>query len=185
MPPNWKQFAYNLFENIYIFSKLVVGTAGIRIITWCPLKIQTLSIPRRTVSMPFEVFDKKAATASKSPMVTIQKQGSFSLNRAAYKLIEEPEAVELLFDRAKQLIGFRPASPDSPRSYPVRPQGKSGATLMIAGQAFTKYYKLDTSVARRYSAKVTDGILVVDLKGESVDVTGPRSAMKSRLGKEQ
>lgn len=134
--------------------------------------------------MPFEVFDKKAATASKSPMITIQKQGSFSLNRAAYKLIGEPEAVELLFDRDEQLVGFQAASADSPRAYPIRPQGKSGATLMIAGQAFTKYYELDTSVARRYSAKETDGILILDLKSESVDVTGPRAAMKSRLGKE-
>ncbi len=132
--------------------------------------------------MPFEVFDRKAATASKNPMVSIQKQGSFSLNKAAYQLLGEPETVELLFDSEEQRIGFRPVSPNSPRAYPVRPQGKSAATFMIAGQAFTKYYDIDTSVARRYSVEMQDGILVIDLKSESTVVTGPRAAMKSRLG---
>ena len=133
--------------------------------------------------MPFEVFDKRAATASKNPMVSIQKQGSFSLNRAAYKLMGEPETVELLFDAGEKLIGFREAAANSPRAYPVRPQGKNAATFMIAGQAFTKYYDIDTSTARRYSVEMQDGILILDLKGESTVVTGPRAAMKSRLGR--
>jgi hypothetical protein len=132
--------------------------------------------------MPFEVFDKRAATASKNPMLTIQKTGAFSLNRAAYKLLGEPETVELLFDREEKLIGFRAVSPTSPRAYPVRPQGKNNATFMIAGQAFTKHYDVDTTTARRYAVQMRDGILVLDLKSESVDVTGPRAAMKSRLG---
>jgi hypothetical protein len=132
--------------------------------------------------MPFEVFDKRAATASKNPMVTIQKSGSFSLNRAAHKLLGEPETVELLFDREEKLVGFRAVSSTSPRAYPVRPQGKNAATFMIAGQAFAKYYDLDTTTARRYSVEMRNEILVLDLKSESVDVTGPRAAMKSRLG---
>jgi hypothetical protein len=132
--------------------------------------------------MPFEIWDKRAATASKNPMVTIQKTGSFSLNRAAYKLLGEPETVELLFDREQSLVGFRAVSPTSPRAYPVRPQGKNAATFMIAGQAFARYYGLDTTTARRYSVEMRDGILVLDLKSESIDVTGPRAATKSRLG---
>jgi hypothetical protein len=132
--------------------------------------------------MPFEVFDRKAATASKNPMISIQKQGSFSLNRAAYKLLGEPEHVELLYDPEEKLIGFREVSDNSPRAYPVRPQGESAATLMIAGQAFTKYYGIDTSLARRYSVEMVDNILVLDLKGESTVVTGPRAAVKSRQG---
>jgi hypothetical protein len=53
---------------------------------------------------------------------------------------------------------------------------------MVAGQAFAKYNELDVSTARRYGVKVDeDGILVLDLKGPSIDVTGPRATMKSRL----
>ncbi len=132
--------------------------------------------------MGFEVFDKRAATSSKTPMVTIQKGGHFSLNRAAYEAVGTPEAVELLYDREEKLIGFRPASPDLPRAYPVKSLGTNATGRLVAGQAFCKYYDIDASVARRYTVEMQDGILVLDLKGESNIVTGPRAAMKSRLG---
>jgi hypothetical protein len=126
--------------------------------------------------VPFEVFDKRSAAATKSPMATIQRGGSFSLNKAAQELMGSPEAVELLYDLDEKLIGFRPVEPTSPRAFPVRPQGKNASTYMIAGRAFSKYYKLDASQARRYAVKMANGILVLDLNSESVDVTGPRAA---------
>ena len=132
--------------------------------------------------MPFEVFDKRASTSSRTPMVTIQKGGQFSLNKAAYDAMDSPDYVELLYDREETLIGFRPTSPTSPRAYPVKLQSKNSVGRAVAGQAFTKYYGLDTTIARRYPVKIKDGVLVLDLKGESVVVTGPRAAMKSRLG---
>lgn len=131
--------------------------------------------------MPFEVFDKRAATSSKNPLVTIQKGGYFSLNKAAYKALGEPETVELLFNREEKLIGFRPVASDSPRGFPVRPQGERASTYMVTGRAFSKYYEIDSSIARRYGVEMQDGILVLNLKSPSVDVTGPRAAMKSRL----
>lgn len=134
--------------------------------------------------MPFETFDKRSATSNKQPMVTITRGGPFSMNRAAQEAMGSPEYVELLYDRADKLIGFRPSSEDNPRAFPVRSQGKNAATFVVAGQAFAKHYELDTSVARRYSVawKKNEGILVLDLKSDSVDVTGPRAAMKSRFG---
>ena len=132
--------------------------------------------------MPWQVFDKRAATASKNPLVTIQRGGHFSLNKAAYQAMGEPETVELLFDREEGLIGFRPVDATNPRGFPVRPQGKnSPTTFMVAGQAFAKHYEIDASTARRYGVEMKDGILILDLNSESVDVTGPRSAMRSRL----
>ncbi len=133
-------------------------------------------------AMEFETFDKRAATTNKNPMVTIQRGGHFSLNKAAYLAMGEPETVELLFSRPNKVIGFRPVTPTSPRGFPVKPQGKnSPTTFMVAGQAFAKNYELDVSTARRYGVEIKNGILMLDLKGPSIDVTGPRSAMKSRL----
>jgi hypothetical protein len=124
--------------------------------------------------MPFEVFDKRTAAVSKSPFVTVQKNnGPLSMNRPAYELMDKPEAVELLFDREEQLIGFHPVPITSPKAFPVRPQGKNSATLMVAGQSFTKHYGIDTRVARRYPVEMRDDVLVVDLKGESVEVRSP------------
>src|SRR5215211_4800491 len=105
--------------------------------------------------MPFEVFDKRAAKASKSPLVTIQRGGHFSLNKAAFEEMGKPETVELLFDREKRLVGFRPVDATNPRGFPVRPQGRSApTTFMVAGQAFAKHYELDASIARRYGVKM-------------------------------
>ena len=132
--------------------------------------------------MPFEVFDKRAATAVKTPMVTVQKGGMFSLNQAAYKAAGEPEAVELLYDPENRMVGFRPTDPTRPRAFFVRPQGKNSATYTVAGRAFTQHYEIDTSKALRYAAIMQDDTLVVELNSESVDVTGPRTAMKSRYG---
>lgn len=132
--------------------------------------------------MPFEVFNKRAAMSSKIPMVTIQKDGEFSMNKAAFDAIGEPEAVELLYDSEEELIAFRPAPAEKPLAFPVKPQGRNSPGRQVAGKAFARYYELDVSVARRYSVRVQDGMLVVDLKSDSAVVTGPRAAMKSRLG---
>ena|SRR5215208_509046 len=132
--------------------------------------------------MPFEVFDSKSAGATKNPMVTIQKDGPFSLNRAAYELIGSPEAVELLFDRENQLIGFRPTASDNPRAFVPRPQGPNASTVMIAGRRFAQHYELDVSKARRYPVEKRDDILILDLSADSVVVTGPRTGMKGRTG---
>ncbi|MDP9439369.1 MAG: hypothetical protein M3P49_11590 [Actinomycetota bacterium] len=129
--------------------------------------------------MGFETFDKRAATASKSPMVTIQRGGAFSLNEAARQLIGSPEAVELLYDRESQLIGFRPVALTSPRAFPVRPQGQNAKTYMVAGKMFAKHYQLDVSRARRYAVEASNGLLVLDLNSDSVDVTGPRAVAEN------
>lgn len=133
--------------------------------------------------MPWEVFDKRSAAASKAPFVTVQKNnGPLSLNKAAYELIGEPDAFELLYDKENERIGFRPVPITSPKAFPVRAQGANSATLVVAGQSFTKHYGIDTTVARRYPAQVVDGVLVLDLKGESVDVSSARGRASAAQG---
>jgi hypothetical protein len=125
--------------------------------------------------MAFEVYDKRRASASKHPYVTMQRRGPFSFNRAAYELMGSPEAIELLYDRDEERIGFRPASPDRPQAFPVRAQGKNSVTHIVAGQSFANHYGLDVSVARRYPVRMEGEILVLDLRGDSVEATGPRA----------
>ncbi len=129
--------------------------------------------------MPFEEFDKRAAVASKSPFVTIQRKGIFSMNQAAYLLMGSPEAVTLMFDSEERLVGFKPTTTSSPRAFPVRPQ-QNGVTYVVTGQAFSKHYGIDTSVARRYGVETRDNILVLDLNSESTDATGPRARSRNR-----
>ena len=130
--------------------------------------------------MPFEEFDKRSAGLTKSPFVTIQRKGPFSMNKAAYALAGEPQAVSLFYDPEEQLIGFKPRPPDYPRAFPVRPQGATSSTYVIAGHAFSQHYGIDTSVARRYAVEMRDDMLVLDLKSTSIDATGPRLKHRDR-----
>lgn len=125
----------------------------------------------------WEVFDKRAAVSTKSPMVTIQRKGLLSLNRAAVEALGQPDTVELLFDAEENMVGLRPAEPTSPRSYPLRSQS-NGSTYLVAGTAFTNHYGIDTSVARRYAASMIGPVLAVDLKQDAAIVTGPRARPK-------
>lgn len=132
--------------------------------------------------MGFEVFDKRAAGLSKHPRVTIQRQGMFSFNKAAYALMGEPESLELLYDRENERVAFRPVESGRARSFPVRSQGKTSQTLMVAGRAFTQHYQIDTSQARRYPVEMQGDMLVLDLRGDSEDATGPRTSNEARSG---
>ncbi len=122
----------------------------------------------------FEVFNRRTAPSTTQPLVTIQKRGTMSLNRSAFEALGEPDAVELLYDREERLLGFRPVDPAVPHAYRPRKQGNA-ANYILAGQAFTQYYGVETGTARRYRAKLLDDVLVVDLKQPGTDATGPRA----------
>lgn len=121
----------------------------------------------------FEVFDRRSRPVSHQATVTIQKRGNFSLNKAAFQALGEPEAVELLFDRSERLIGMRPSEVRNRHAYPVRKQ-QNAQSYLVAGNAFNQYYQIETGVTRRWDASIQDGILVIDLKQESQVVESNR-----------
>lgn len=129
--------------------------------------------------MAFEVFDKRAAPPTDQPWVTIQKGGTLSLNRTAYEALGSPAAVQLLFDREEQLIGFRATDPEGPIAYPVRTTSaknrSQNSTWLVSGMAFCKNYGIDASKARRFQPRMENDLLIVDLKKEYADATGYRA----------
>ncbi len=122
----------------------------------------------------FEVFDRGAAPKPTHPFVTVQRRGLLSLNRAAYDLLGGPTAVQLLYSRARNIVGIRAGDPGDPRSYPLRVQGERGKTYLVAGAAFTQHYGIPTTEARRYQARLLGDMLTVDLNDDAPVVTGPR-----------
>lgn len=126
--------------------------------------------------MAFEVFKKSSAPIPTVPSVTIQKRGLMSLNRAAYELIDAPEAVELLWDADRQVIGMRATALQNPDAYPARPQNlkSSRGPILVAGSLFTRYIGLDTSSAKRWVPQLEGDILVIDLKVDGQPVSSNR-----------
>jgi hypothetical protein len=113
--------------------------------------------------MAFEEFTKKTARAAGTPYITIQKRGTISFNLAAYAALGEPKALTFLFDRERQLVGFRSADPAAEHAYAVRPNTK-GTSHLVSGTLFTTYYGIPTDRARRWRARlIEDGVLTFDL----------------------
>lgn len=124
--------------------------------------------------MGFEVFDKRMAPLAKAPSVTIQKRGIFSINKAAHKLIGEPESVELLFDKDAQIIAMRRSNES--HAYVIRPQtAREAGQVILSATAFTQYFDIDTNVSRRFKPYVQDEMLCIDLRGPATEVRGNRA----------
>jgi hypothetical protein len=129
----------------------------------------------------FERFDQRHIAIAGSPFVTIQRSGRvMTINRAAYEMLGSPEAVEMLYSKKNRVIGLREVSKREPFAFPLRSQGRKGAqpsNYLVAAQAFTKHYGIDTSVAMRYPAEMQEDILTISLDRGMV-ATGPRAKAK-------
>ncbi len=120
-----------------------------------------------------ERWDRKSAPRTTTAFVTIQKDGLFSLNEAAFKAMGEPEMVDIFYDREQSIVAFAPIDESNATGYPPRKQ-PTGATWYVAGQMFTRHHGIDTTIARRYPVEVEDNILFINLKGPSAIATGVR-----------
>jgi hypothetical protein len=115
----------------------------------------------------FETFTKRMVPLGKHPYVTIQKRGLLSFNKAAHAALGEPDAVELLFNRAERVIAMRGVGDDTPHAFKLRHIGgrkEDPSTFMIGATAFTTHYGIPTEVSIRRPATEQDGVLLIDLK---------------------
>lgn len=127
----------------------------------------------------FETFTKRMAPLAKKPYVTIQKRGTISLNAAAHAALGEPDAVELLYDRNERVVGLRAVSKEAEHAYALRAQaGKNVGPFIVSGTAFAKYYKIDTTVSRRWVGQLEGDILCIDLKQPGTEVTSNRNVTR-------
>jgi hypothetical protein len=130
--------------------------------------------------MPFETFKRQRLKPGAEPLVTIQKKGVLSLNRAAYEALGNPQAVELLYDRDSRRIGFRKVESSLEHAYALRTFGKGG-TWLVSGTAFTNYYEIDTSVPTRRTGRMEDGVLVLDLNDPGTPALSNRERQRAVL----
>src|SRR5215210_2631623 len=86
----------------------------------------------------FEEFDRKSTPIITTPLITIQKRGTFSANRAAFEALGEPEGIKLLYDKNQNVIGIRPADLEERNSYAMRKQPASDSYL-FSGTAFANH----------------------------------------------
>jgi hypothetical protein len=80
-------------------------------------------------------------------MITLQVRGLLSLNNAAYRALEQPSHVALLYDADQRIVGLRSVGKEWPNAYRVRPQGSS---FIVGAQGFISYYGIKPLVAQRF-----------------------------------
>lgn len=119
--------------------------------------------------MQFEVF-RRQSPPTQEPAVTVQRDAVFVLNPAAHAALKAPAAVELLYAPRQRVIGLRGASADTPNAYRVR-RPSEGPGYLVSGRAFVSFYRIPTTVARRYHARLIGEILTFDLD-ETMDERG-------------
>lgn len=138
-------------------------------------------------AMAFKVFEKGSAPVPSVPSVTIQKKGLFSLNDAAVRLLDDPEAVQFLWDEDRRVIGLQAVPLATPNAYPARRQGAAKGNkqpnrgpVLVAGTMFTKFIELDTSQAKRWIPRMEGDVLIIDLNEPGQPVTSNRNRNKQQ-----
>jgi hypothetical protein len=130
----------------------------------------------------FEVFTRRSTPIIKDHYIAIHKRGTISLNRSAVEALGEPHAVQLLFNRTKRIVAFRPTDPKTESAYPLRRQNNSNSWL-IAGQAFLNFYDIEHNITRRYRGEFRDNMLRIDLSQGGTEVVGRRAGtQQEKLG---
>lgn len=121
--------------------------------------------------MPFEVFDKAKHydgphRKEPYPVVGVQRAGHISLNSAALKALGEPEALLLFFDPDERVIGLGPSTRTNPAAFPLRMTGRTATTRIVSARSFLRHFGAEHPEARRYPARMYDGMLTVPLREE-------------------
>lgn len=80
---------------------------------------------------------KMSLSETKTPQLSIQRGGSFGINRSLYDALGKPKRVVFVWDGGNT-FGIKPAGEDVRGSYPVATQPQGGS-FTISGKAFLQW----------------------------------------------
>jgi hypothetical protein len=135
----------------------------------------------RGLVVAFEVYQSKTLSRRHTPVITVQKSGAISINRAGYAALGEPQHVLLLRDADENLIAVQAADADEVHAQVVRllnPARGSGP-VVVPASGFVREAGIDTSVARRWPARHDNDMLIVDLNTDGVEVVSNRERARA------
>src|SRR5262245_58997997 len=96
------------------------------------------------MNVDFEVFEQGPAVQTADRIhVTIDKLGHLYLNRHAVHALGAPDAVMLMFDRKRKIIGIMPSDRRRPSAYPLRNKDKDASRgRCINAMNFCRHYSI-------------------------------------------
>lgn len=132
-----------------------------------------MELPRQTDTLEgFEEWDPDSQLPAKEgprpgAFVSIRKGGTFGFNWNARKMMGDPHYLELLFDPQRRRIGFRKVGEDHPRAKKLGGAEWTGHGS-VGALKFCEYYDVPIAETTRYTPRLIDGVLVVDLQRTEV-----------------
>jgi hypothetical protein len=119
----------------------------------------------------FQKFERSSARIAAEPMISIQRHGTMSFNRATYEALGKPEAVVLLWDAEAEIVALQMAESSDPDAYTVQKQ-PAASSFLVNTQSFYKFNNIKANVARRFPAhNYGDGIVGLVLS-EGREISG-------------
>ena len=119
------------------------------------------------MNVDFEIFEAgPVVQATDRPHVTINTRVHIFLNRYAIGAIGNPDAVTLMFDRRRKIIGIMPSERRHKRSFPLRNKNAVPTRgQMIHAKNFCNEYGIHVSETLAFTSPEVNhnGILVLSL----------------------
>jgi hypothetical protein len=97
--------------------------------------------------------------------ITINAKNILTFNKFARKMLGEPEAVLLLFEKKESMIGLVAASLKDQDAFPMKPKG-GGLNYIVHAAPFCRHFGIVIEKTERFDGPEIDdqGILRLDLK---------------------
>ena len=119
------------------------------------------------MTVDFEIFEAGPVVKDTDRVhVTINKLGHIFLNRRMLEALGEPDAVTLMYDRRRSIIGVMPSPLHRSHAFPLRRKDrKTSRGRMVHANNFCKHYSIRPTETLAFLSPVVnkDGILVLDL----------------------
>jgi hypothetical protein len=126
------------------------------------------------------VFDRSEKFVTGTPAVSVQRSGALALNAAAYRELGEPDHVELLYDRARELVGIRRAHAITTTAIQVMLTRGRPAPAVVSGGMFLKRFGLQHLLGFRWQATMDDGVLCLNVGVPGTPIRpGPQPSNRS------
>lgn len=127
-----------------------------------------VKLPRETKTLEgFEAWDRRlrapAHQQDRAAFVAIWADGTIGINKAAYEMFDSPSAVQLMFDPKLRRIGLKPVERDADRGVHSSYYFLDGGPKVVPARKVCEHYGVPLGETRRYTPKLIDGVLIVDL----------------------
>ena len=117
------------------------------------------------MELNWEEFEEGPVEAnSKRLHVSINRRGNMFLNRHAIDAMGEPQAVVLLYDRRRSIIGLKPASSNRHNAYRLKRKNRASGRVLYSSNFCRRFAICPDETLGFTAAEINkDGILILDL----------------------